>query len=103
MGLFSNIGKKVKNTAIKTAVKHQLKKMDPAQRQMFEALMENNPELLEKIALETQELIKGGETQMGAMMKIGKKYQHELAQAMQSAGIDPTQLQKSVGDVKGPF
>jgi len=103
MGIFSKLGKKVKDKAIGVAMKSQLKKMDPAQRQMFEALMENNPELLEKIALESQALIKGGESEMSAMMKIGKKYQKELAEAMQQAGVNPAQMQGGVGNVKGPF
>ncbi len=103
MGIFSKLGKKVKDKAVGVAMKSQLKKMDPAQRQMFEALMQNNPELLEKIAKESQALIKGGESEMSAMMKIGKKYQRELAEAMQAAGVNPAQMQGGMGDVKGPF
>jgi hypothetical protein len=102
MGVFGNFGKKVKDKAIGVAMKSQLKKMDPAQRQMFEALMSSNPELLEKIAKESQALIKSGKSEMQAMMEIGKKYQSELAQAMQSAGVNPTQMQSSAS-TKGPF
>ncbi len=103
MGIFGNLGKKVKDKAVSVAIKRQLKKMDPAQRAMFESLMEQNPELLEKIAKESQALIKSGESQMSAMMKIGKKYQKELAEAMQNAGVNPNALQGDMGKIKGPF
>ena len=102
MSLFGKIGKKAKEKAINVAMRGQLKKMDPAQRQMFEALVDTNPELLEKIAKESQALIKGGKSQMQAMMEIGKKYQGELAQAMQSAGVNPAQMQGGA-PTKGPF
>ena len=102
MGIFGNLGKKVKDKAVSIAMKRQLKKMDPAQRKMFEVLMENNPALLEKIAKESQSLIKGGDSEMGAMMKIGKKYQKELAEAMQSAGVNPSQMQGGA-TARGPF
>lgn len=103
MGIFSSIGRKVKEKVINVAMKSQLKKMEPAQRQMFEALMENNPALLEKIAKESQALTKGGESEMSAMMKIGKKYQKELAEAMQAAGVNPAQMQGGAAQTKGPF
>ncbi len=102
MSILNKFGKKVKDKAVGMAMKSQLKKMDPAQRQMFEALMENNPELLEKIAKESQALIKSGKSQMQAMMEVGKKYQKELAQAMQSAGVNPNTMQGGA-QTKGPF
>ena len=95
MGIFSNIKKKVTDFA----VQRQLKNLDPASRQMFEALMENNPELLEKISKEAQALTKSGKTEMQAMQEVGKKYQKELAEALQGvAGKVPA----GVG-TKGPF
>ncbi len=103
MGIFGKLGKKMKDKAMSVAMKRQLKKMDPAQRQMFEVLMENNPELLEKIAKESQALIKGGDSEMAAMMKVGKKYQGELAKAMQAAGVDPSQMQGGTPKTNGPF
>ncbi len=103
MGIFGNIGKKIKDKAVGVAMQSQLKKMDPASRQMFEALMSTNPELLEKIAKESQVLIKAGESETSAMMKVGKKYQNELAQAMQEAGVNPAQMQGGAAKTKGPF
>lgn len=95
MGIFSSVKKKVTDFA----VHQQLKKLDPASRQMFEALLENNPELLEKIAKEAEALTKSGKTQMQAMQEMGKKYQAELAEALQGvAGKMP----KDAG-IKGPF
>ncbi|MCD5384687.1 MAG: hypothetical protein LRZ97_02100 [Candidatus Pacebacteria bacterium] len=103
MGIFGKFGKKIKDKAVGVAMKSQLKKMDPAQRQMFEALMHSNPDLLEKMAKESQTLIKSGESETSAMMRIGKKYQKELAEAMQAAGVNPTQMQGGAGETKGPF
>ena len=103
MGIFGNLGKKMKDKAIGIAMQKQLKKMDPAQRQMFEVLMKDNPELLEKIAKESQALIKAGDNEMSAMMKIGKKYQSELAKAMQSAGVNQANMQGGAPKTNGPF
>jgi hypothetical protein len=103
MGIFGTLGQKVKDKAIGVAMHSQLKKMDPATRQMFEALMKSDPALLEKVAKESQALIKAGESEMSAMMKVGKKYQNELAQAMQKAGVNPSQMQGGVANTKGPF
>lgn len=41
-------------------------------------LIETNPELFQKIATETQELIKSGKDEMTAAMEVGKKYENEL-------------------------
>ena len=76
--MLGNIGSKLKNKAVQTALKAQLKKMPPEQREMFELIMEKDPELLMKMAEETQALIKQGKDQMVAMMEVGRKYQGEL-------------------------
>ncbi|MFA5932267.1 MAG: hypothetical protein WC793_02720 [Candidatus Paceibacterota bacterium] len=49
-----------------------------AQIDMFITMMEKNPELFQKIALEIQEKTKGGMDQMTASMEIMKKYETEL-------------------------
>lgn len=95
MGIFS----KIKEKATHIALQAQLKKMDPASRQMFETLMHGNPELLETIAKEAKALTDKGESEMQAMMKVGKKYQKELAEALKDVA---GKLPKGVG-VKGPF
>ncbi len=80
--MLGGIGAKLKGAAVKTALKTQLKKLPKDQREMLEALMEHNPELLMKMAEETQELVKGGKDQMVAMMEVGRKYQKELQEAL---------------------
>ena len=76
--MLGGLGSKLKNKAVQTALKAQLKKMPPEQRQMFELILEKDPELLIKMAEETQALIKEGKDQMVAMMEVGKKYQSQL-------------------------
>ena len=49
-----------------------------AQIDMFIGMMEKNPELFQKIALEIQEKTKNGVDQMTASMEIMKKYEAEL-------------------------
>lgn len=41
-------------------------------------MIEKNPELFQKIALEVQEEIKKGKDQMAATMEIAKKYEADL-------------------------
>lgn len=49
-----------------------------AQIEMFVNMLQKNPELFKTIALETQEKIKGGMSQMTASMEVMKKYEAEL-------------------------
>lgn len=74
---------KVKQYATKKLLQQQLKNAPPEQREMIMGLMEKNPELLEKIAVEMQaELKTNGNNQMAAAMKVLPKYQKELLSAM---------------------
>lgn len=74
---------KVKNYAMKKLMQRQLKNAPPEQQEMIMGLMEKNPQLLEKIAVEMQEeLKKNGNNQMAAAMKVLPKYQKELMEAM---------------------
>lgn len=49
-----------------------------AQINMFISMIEKNPELFKKIALEIQEKVKGGMSQNDAGMEVMKKYEGEL-------------------------
>lgn len=49
-----------------------------AQIEMFITMMEKNPELFKTIAMEIQEKMKRGISQMEAGMEIMKKYEQEL-------------------------
>lgn len=50
----------------------------PEQINMFVNMIEKNPELFKTIAVEIQEKIKGGMSQMNAGMEVMKKYEQEL-------------------------
>ncbi len=67
------------------ALKKEINKMPmpPHAKAMFLKLVENKPELLTKIAQETQELIKQGKNQMAASQAVMVKYQNEIREAMQ--------------------
>ncbi len=45
---------------------------------MVMTMMEKNPELFQKIAMEIDQKMKDGKDQTSAMMEIAKKYQNEL-------------------------
>lgn len=73
---------KAKNFLMKKMLDRQLKDASPEQREMITTMLENNPELFEKIAKEIQEEMKRGSNQMTAAMKVMPKYQEELRKAM---------------------
>lgn len=56
----------------------RLKGVPEAQIDMFVNMMEKDPELFQKIALEIQEKVKGGMSEMDAGMVVIKKYEAEL-------------------------
>lgn len=72
-----------KNFLVKKLMKSQLKNLPKDQADMIGAMVEKDPELFMKIAQEAQQLVKGGEDQMSAMMKVSKKYEKELRHLMQ--------------------
>lgn len=49
-----------------------------AQIDMFVSMIEKNPELFQKIALEVEEKVKGGMSQTEAGTQVMKKYEDEL-------------------------
>jgi hypothetical protein len=65
-------------------LKEELAKMPipPQAKMMFTKIIENKPELLMKIAKETEELMKSGKNQMAASQAVMAKYQQELRDAM---------------------
>jgi mRNA-degrading endonuclease RelE of RelBE toxin-antitoxin system len=73
----------VKNFLIKKAAERQLKNMPKEQQEMIMTLLENNPELFQKMSKEIEHKIKKeGKDQMLAMMEVSKKYQKELREAL---------------------
>lgn len=70
------------NFIMKKMIASKLKDVPEEQRNQIIEMVENNPELFQKIALEAQEKIKGGMDQMAAMQQVLMKYQNELKEAM---------------------
>ena len=63
---------------MKQVMKRQMKDVPKDQQEQMMGMVEKNPELFQKIALEVQEEVKKGTEQMMATMKVAKKYQDEL-------------------------
>ncbi len=75
---------KVKKYATNKLLEKQLKNAPPQQRQMIMTLMDNNPDLMTKIAKEIKAEVKNGSSEMQASMKVMPKYQAELQKALGS-------------------
>lgn len=73
---------KAKNFMMRKLIERQLKDVPPDQKEMIMTLVEKNPELFEKIALEMQAEMKSGKDQMAAAMKVMPKYQTQLQALM---------------------
>jgi len=68
----------LKDFLMKKMLASKLKDMPAEERDKMVAIIEKNPELFQKVALEVQEKIKQGQNQMTATMAVVKKYQEEL-------------------------
>lgn len=60
----------------------QLKDMPKGQQEQVAKMVEENPELFEKIAKEIQEKTKGGMDQTYATMQVMREHQDELRKAL---------------------
>lgn len=61
----------------------QMKDVPEDQQQMIMEMLEKNPELFQKVAMEMQaEMKANGNNQMAAAMKVLPKYQKEIMEAM---------------------
>lgn len=56
----------------------QMKGVPQAEQDKIFNMIEKNPELFQKIALEVQEEVKKGKDQMSATMEVAKRYEAEL-------------------------
>lgn len=85
---------KAKQFMTRKLMEHQLKNAPPEQRELVMTMMEKDPKLFEKIALEMQAEMKKGKSQMAAAMVVLPKYQKELQAIMgdkfPQAGRGPT-------------
>jgi hypothetical protein len=68
----------MKTFLMKKMMASKLKDVPQSEQDKLFAMIEKNPELFQKIALEVQEKMKGGKDQMTATMEVSKKYELEL-------------------------
>lgn len=68
----------IKNFLMKKMLASKMKGVPQEEQDKLFAMIEKNPELFQKIALEVQEEIKKGKDQMAATMEIAKKYEADL-------------------------
>ncbi len=73
---------KAKNFLMKKLLEKQLANVPPEQKEMIMTMVEKDPQLFEKIALEMQAEMKAGKNQMAAAMKVMPKYQAQLQALM---------------------
>ncbi len=71
-----------KNFLMKKLLEKQLKDVPADQKEMIMTMVEKDPKLFEKIALEMQAEMKAGKNQMAAAMKVMPKYQAQLQALM---------------------
>lgn len=74
----------IKKFFLKKLMKSKLKGQNIPEEQQDKILdiMLKNPDLFQKIAKETQELVGQGKDQQSAMMEVMQKYQNELKDLM---------------------
>ena len=77
----------IKQFFTKQAAKYATRNLPEDQKEMINSLVSLNPELFEKIAKETQELVKQGKPEMYAGFEVMKKYQKELQELTAKAGM----------------
>lgn len=68
----------IKNFLMKKMLASKMKGVPQAEQDKLFNMIEKNPELFQKIALEVQEEVKKGKDQMAATMEVAKKYEADL-------------------------
>lgn len=77
----------IKQFFTKQAAKYATRNLPQDQKEMIQKLVEVDPVLFEKIAKETEALVKDGKPEIYASFEIMKKYQKELQEVAAKAGI----------------
>ncbi len=72
----------IKDFFLKQALKHKLKDVPEAQRDMLMGAMESHPEFFKKIGEEVKALTKAGQSETAATMIVMRKHQAELQKIM---------------------
>lgn len=68
----------LKTFLMKKMMASQMKGVPQAEQDKLLAMIEKNPDLFQKIALEVQEKMKSGKSQMDATMEVSQKYKDQL-------------------------
>jgi len=77
----------IKQFFTQQAAKYATRNLPEDQKEMIQKLVELDPALFEKIAKETEVLVKSGKPEMYASFEIMKKYQKELQELSAKAGL----------------
>lgn len=73
----------IKDFFVKKMIESKLKDVPKEQQEQIIAMIQENPELFEKIGKEIQQKTKNeGKSEMAASMEVMRKYQSEIQQAM---------------------
>lgn len=72
----------LKRLLLKKMLGKQLAGMPEEEQEKMLSMIEKNPELFQKMALEIQGKIKGGKDQMTATLEVTQKYQAELSETL---------------------
>lgn len=68
----------IQNFLMRKMIESKMKDVPKEQREMIMDMIEKNPDFFQKIAVEIQEKIQGGQDQMAATMAVMQKYQEDL-------------------------
>jgi 2-oxo-4-hydroxy-4-carboxy--5-ureidoimidazoline (OHCU) decarboxylase len=68
----------MKNFLMRKMLASKMKDVPQAEQDKIFNMLEKNPDLFQKIAMEVQEEVKKGKDQMSAMMEITKKYESDI-------------------------
>ncbi len=72
----------IKDFFLRQALKHKMKDVPEAEREMLMAAMERNPDFFKKVGDEVKALTKAGQSEMAATMVVMRKHQAELQRIM---------------------
>ena len=72
----------IKDFFLKQALKHKMKDVPEAQRNMIMSAMERNPDFFQKIGEEVKKRTKAGESELAATMAVMREHQAELQRIM---------------------
>jgi hypothetical protein len=68
----------IKNFLMRKMLSNQLKGVPQAEQDKIFSMIEKNPDFFQKVAVEVQEEMKKGKSQMDATMEVVKRYETDL-------------------------